>query len=483
MNKKTRDPLTRILKIGSSLMSISAGLLAVLLILYSGYVLYDSLAIEVNAFSSNSDLLKYKPSVMAEAPEGTSLADINPDYRGWITVSNNPIDYPIVQGEDDLYYASRDANKEVSLTGAIYLAAQNNPVFSDNYNLLYGHHMDSGAMFGSLDKFREEEYFKAHKKARVIAKDGTVYDVTFFAVASTDAYEKQIYTVGNRSAAVKSFLTGSRADDVGVGTKVLIYEKDIANKADKILALSTCASADTNGRLVLFGSMAEKEATKPADEETEKPTDEETDTPTAAQTATPTATPAATPTSSRSSGSGSNTPTPTPTDPAEPTETPEPDTVKLTVIYLDEDGNRVFPDEVFIHAVGDSYYVVSPQLPGYEMSYEILQGTITEDMSVIVRYSPKVYQLTVKYVFVDGREASPAYTTEIRAGESYTLRSPKLTGYRTKRLMITGVNPGRDEIFTVIYVSEDVEEYTNIDDYETPLNPGYIDLQIGVCIE
>ncbi len=151
--------------------------------------------------------------------------------------------------------------------------------------------------------------------------------------------------------------------------------------------------------------------------------------------------------------------------------------------YLDENGNTAFPDQVFIHTAGDHYYVVSPQLPGYDMSHEILQGIIKDDMIIVVRYTPKVYHLTVRYIFPDGSEATPAYTTEIRAGESYTVRSPKLEGYRTKRLKITGVNPGRDEIFTVIYVSEELGEYTNIDDYETPLNPGYHDLQVGVCAE
>ena len=169
MKKQKTDAITRLLNLGSGLVSLCAGLLATVLILYSGYVLYDSLAIEVSAFGAHGDLLKYKPSVMAEGMNRSSLADINPDYRGWITVDDTPIDYPVVQGEDDLYYASHNVNKEISLTGAIYLAAGNNLAFGDSYNLLYGHHMDSGAMFGSLDKFKDESYFNAHRKATVTA--------------------------------------------------------------------------------------------------------------------------------------------------------------------------------------------------------------------------------------------------------------------------------------------------------------------------
>lgn len=53
------------------------------------------------------------------------LSEINPDYRAWLTIYDTNIDYPVMQGEDDLFYASRDIYKEVSLTGSIYLAAAN----------------------------------------------------------------------------------------------------------------------------------------------------------------------------------------------------------------------------------------------------------------------------------------------------------------------------------------------------------------------
>ena len=89
--KKKKDKVVAALNFGNGLVSFGAALLAIVLILYSGYVLYDSMAIEVSAFSSNSDLLKYKPSVLAQASDdGSSLAEINEDYRGWVTVDGDP---------------------------------------------------------------------------------------------------------------------------------------------------------------------------------------------------------------------------------------------------------------------------------------------------------------------------------------------------------------------------------------------------------
>ena len=58
-----------------------------------------------------------------------------------------------------------------------------------------------------------------------------------------------------------------------------------------------------------------------------------------------------------------------------------------------------------------------------------------------------------------------------------------IPGYRAVKLRISGTNPGKDEVYTVIYVQEDNTEYIDMDDYETPLNPGFTDIQIGVCLE
>ena len=242
---------------GNGIVSLVAGLLAVTLVLYSGYVLVDTLIIQQNAQKSSWDLMAYKPEVIDDyntALSGSPLAAMNKDYRAWLTVYDTNIDYPVVQGENDLYYASHDIYRQNSLTGAIYMAAGNSGDFSDSYNLIYGHHMDNKAMFGSLDAFTEESYFRSHKTGIVVAPSG-IYDIEFFAVINTDAYESRVYSVGDRMGEVLSFLESGGEGGVGAGTSVLLYDSAVAAGAEKVIALSTCASAETSGRLVVFGTM------------------------------------------------------------------------------------------------------------------------------------------------------------------------------------------------------------------------------------
>ena len=262
-----------VLAAGSWLLSFLTGLFAAVLIAYSGYVLYDTFYTESRAYADSVDLLQFRPSVLSESedvPEedpAELLAAINPDYSAWLTIYDTRIDYPVVQGSDDLYYASHDVYGDVSLTGAIYLAAGNTKDFSDNYNVIYGHHMDNGAMFGTLDAFRDADYFDEHRDG-VIAVGSTVYDVTVFAVVQTHAYDREIYNVGDRDlAALIEY----------VKTVSVHYDGEPVKGATKIVALSTCAGATTDGRLLVFGVMTERSGDGPTP--TPTPTEEATPTP------------------------------------------------------------------------------------------------------------------------------------------------------------------------------------------------------------
>ena len=349
----------------------------------------------------------------------------------------SPIDYPVVQGPNNVYYAGVNVYGESSRSGAIYLASENSPDFSDSYNLIYGHHMGNGAMFGSLDKFKDRDYFNKHRTVTVTASDGTVYEVYLFAVLSTDAYESKIYTAGDRMQDVLDFLNGSRDNDAGIGTELLIYDRMGTTGTTKILALSTCADAETAGRLVVMGSMMKLNEPDPTDKPTRKP--------------------------------AVVTPTPSPT-PAE--------IVKLTVKFH-EDNSPVFPDQIIYYTPGSGYYVVPPQYPGYDVDIQIVRGTIEEDMIVVVHYIPKAWTLSIRYIYPDGTEAAAPYEAVVRTDAPYDVESPVIEGYKALTLRVSGTNPGRNEQYTVIYVPEDAEP----GDLPAPLGLETTSMQAGVCFE
>lgn len=256
--------IQRLYRLGNRVLSALLGTVAAVLVLYGSFVLYDSFYTQSKAVADTQDLLQYRPTIIDE--EETPLAgamlteSLGDDYRAWLIVYQTGIDYPVLQGPDDLYYASHDAHGEVSLTGAIYLSAINSGDFSDRYNMIYGHHMDNGAMFGTLDAFRDESFFRSHSTG-AIAAGGVAYDLKLFAVVDTDAYNESVYEVGNRNL---DALIGT------IETLASLYDAETAAAANKVVALSTCAGSSTNGRLIVFFSMtprAAQPAPDPIDED------------------------------------------------------------------------------------------------------------------------------------------------------------------------------------------------------------------------
>ena len=155
----------------------------------------------------------------------------------------------------------------------------------------------------------------------------------------------------------------------------------------------------------------------------------------------------------------------------------------LTVRYV-AGGKEVFPTEKHLHTAGDEYYVVVPQYPGYDVEVEILRGTITEDMEVAVRYTPKSYRVTVQYLTLDGKKAAETSQLQVMTGEAYRVYTKPIEGYQPLKMRISGVNPGRDEQYTVIYVPEDeMAGLVMMEDYETAGYVGETCVQIGICFE
>ena len=136
----------RVAGIGNRLLTIIAGLLVFVMLAYGTYSLWDTYRVSQNAFVS-AELLDYKPVGDGESAGFAELQELNPDVRAWITIPDTHIDYPVLQGENDMIYVNQDVYGEFSLSGAIFLASADSPDFSDSYSLLYGHHMENGAMF------------------------------------------------------------------------------------------------------------------------------------------------------------------------------------------------------------------------------------------------------------------------------------------------------------------------------------------------
>ena len=242
-----------VLKIANTILSSVATATAVSVMAFSGYMLYENQYVQSRAYGSA--MIQYKPEVQGDVVSIDALLANIPDASGWITIDDTHIDYPVVQGLDDVYYANHDVYQAQSLTGSIYIQAKNSNDFSDSYTLIYGHHMDNGAMFGDLSKYLDADFFNAHLSGSLVTLK-EVYDIDVISVVKTNAYEKAIYDRTSLDWTGYQDLISNNAD------VHLVNSNPAITSADKFLVLSTCEGGITDGRVVLICSLTEEGSKK-----------------------------------------------------------------------------------------------------------------------------------------------------------------------------------------------------------------------------
>lgn len=204
------------------------------------YAMIDAVMVYYNA--NDQSVLKFKPSGKEDA---AVLKELSEDAVAWLTVDGTNIDYPVMQGKTNSEYLNKDPYGDYSLSGSIFLDSRCDGAFTDEYSLLYGHHMDYGTMFGALDEFIKPDYFNAHKTGALTTVGGEEYDVVFFAAVKAPADEDIIFdppTTTNEK--LLDYLENHAA----------IFEEP--QEKDHFIALSTCQSAENIERMIVFGKLS-----------------------------------------------------------------------------------------------------------------------------------------------------------------------------------------------------------------------------------
>lgn len=214
-------------------------LIFLLFFLIGMYALYDSYMV-YNAANDES-ILKYKPGYEKDDPE----KEIKGNMVAWLTMDDTSIDYPVMQGEDNSEYLNKDPYGEYSLSGSIFLDSRNTSDLTDEYSLIYGHHMEHDAMFGALDRYLEEDYFNEHRTGTLYVGD-EIYKIKLFAVLECAATQEEIFAPTEVSLA---------ETEKYIKEKALYLDERAWDKEDRVLALSTCKYPDTADRTVVIGTI------------------------------------------------------------------------------------------------------------------------------------------------------------------------------------------------------------------------------------
>jgi len=230
-----------------SLIDTFALVVILLLLAFGSYAMWDSNQIHTAASSAQYEI--YKPT--AESASFEDLQKINPDVFAWLTVYGTNIDYPVVQGQDNMRYVNTNASGRNSLSGAIFKDYRNSPNFADFNSILYGHHMEHSVMFGEIGNFLEKDYFNARRYGMLFF-EGREHGIEFFAFIHADANDARIFRPGVTGTGAKQTYL-----DFIYDTAIHLREDVSVTVNDRIVLLSTCSSESTNGRDILIAKIIE----------------------------------------------------------------------------------------------------------------------------------------------------------------------------------------------------------------------------------
>ena len=196
-------------------------------------------------------------------PDLSLLYEQNHDLAGWLSIEGTQIDYPVMfRADDEKYYLSHNFDREKDENGALLIQAGCDPFTQGGNIIIHGHNMKNGEMFGSLEEYEEEAYFRKHPVLRF----DTLYEqgeYEIVAVFLTQVYRKNENVF--KYYQVFSLESQTEFDEFYSNIKALaLYDtgKDAAY-GDSFLMLSTCAYHVPNGRFVVVARKAQNEAAYP----------------------------------------------------------------------------------------------------------------------------------------------------------------------------------------------------------------------------
>lgn len=165
---------------------------------------------------------------------------------GWITIDHTDINYPVMQGESNTDYLNKNPLGQISVSGSIFLDSACASDFSDSYNIIYGHHMVQGKMFGALDDFQDFSYLKKHTTGQLKTRNGVKYKLHIFACISVSAKNTTVFDVTRKDKDAVEKLAEEKAKG-----KILDFDS-----SDRLVALSTCQDVESMDRTVVLATIS-----------------------------------------------------------------------------------------------------------------------------------------------------------------------------------------------------------------------------------
>ena len=187
------------------------------------------------------------PDVLSEYQ---AILNKNQRLIGWVKIDDTIIDYPVMQTVNNEYYLDHNFNQEEDKNGCIFMDYQCDVIKGCDNIILYGHHMKSGKMFGTLNKYSNQSYYEEHP---VIQFD-TIYEKGEYKIMYV--FRSKVYSEEDVNFKYYQFINAVSEKEfnsyLNEMAALSLYDTGVtAAYGDKLLTLSTCDYQENKGRFVV----------------------------------------------------------------------------------------------------------------------------------------------------------------------------------------------------------------------------------------
>ena len=183
-----------------------------------------------------------------------SLQSVNPDIYAWLEMEGTEISYPVVQSPtNDSYYLNHNSDRAYAARGAIFSEHIYNAVgMTDPVTVLYGHHMQSGAMFGDLQKYYSSAaFFAEHHTLTIYTPETEFTGRIFAAVPWSGEHLLREYDFSDPDVFESFFAKVAKTRSLSANFR----EEDFPQADERVVILSTCLAGNNTQRYLVMAVL------------------------------------------------------------------------------------------------------------------------------------------------------------------------------------------------------------------------------------
>jgi sortase B len=211
-----------------------------------GNSFYSDLAGRVQTEASSAAPQTPNVDIPALGVDFKALSEVNTDTVAWLFSPDTMIDYPVMKASEYDYYLHHLPDGSYNVNGTLFIDYNNAPDFSDKLTIVYGHHMQSGAMFGSLVGYKNQAYFEEHPYMYLYTEGGNYrIDLLYGCVIGAGQWRERAFMYETNVDALISYAAYNTT-----------FESQAQRlPSDRIVAMSTCTYEFDDARYVVLGIL------------------------------------------------------------------------------------------------------------------------------------------------------------------------------------------------------------------------------------